>query len=44
MKLVVINLEKPLPCLSNVTLANVPSDAGRTSPDTDVSPLALKVK
>ena len=27
-----------------VELASVPSDTGRTSPDTDVSPLALKVK
>ena len=43
-KLVVVNLGNPLPCLSNVTLASVPLDAGRTSPDTDVSPLALKVK
>ena len=39
-----VSLGKPLPCLSSVTLASVPSDTGRTSPDTDVSPLALKVK
>ena len=40
----VVSLGKPLPCLSSVTLASVPSDAGRTLLDTAVSPLALKVK
>ena len=39
-----VSLGKPLAFLLSVTPANVPSDADRTSPDIDVSPLALKVK
>ena len=35
---------KPLLYLSGVILAHMPSGAGRTLPDTDLSLLALKVK